>query len=63
MASFELLDCAANGFETRLRLVTDAQRTLPTPCPEFNVHDLAAHQVRDSGGHAARPAAGGAGGA
>jgi len=46
MASFELLDRAANGFETRLRLVTDAQRTLPTPCPEFNVRDLVAHQVR-----------------
>jgi hypothetical protein len=30
----------------RLRLVTDAQRTLPTPCPERNVHDLVAHQVR-----------------
>ena len=46
MASFELLDRAADGFQTRLRLVTDAQRTLPTPCPEFNVHDLVAHQVR-----------------
>jgi Mycothiol maleylpyruvate isomerase N-terminal domain len=46
VASFELLDRAANGFETRWRLVTDAQRTLPTPCTEFNVHDLVAHQIR-----------------
>jgi Mycothiol maleylpyruvate isomerase N-terminal domain len=46
MASFELLDRAANGFQRRLRLVTDAQRMLPTPCPEFNVHDLVAHQIR-----------------
>jgi hypothetical protein len=46
MASFELLDRAANGFQTRLRLVTDAQRTLPTPCPELNVHDLVTHQIR-----------------
>ena len=46
MASFDLLDRAANGFETQLRLVTDAQRTLPTPCPERNVHDLVAHQIR-----------------
>jgi uncharacterized protein (TIGR03086 family) len=45
MASFELLDRAANGFETRLRLVTDAQRTLPTPCSERNVHDLVTHQI------------------
>jgi hypothetical protein len=34
MASFELLDRAADGFEAHLRLVTGAQRTLPTPCPE-----------------------------
>jgi Mycothiol maleylpyruvate isomerase N-terminal domain len=46
MASFEFLDRTANGFERRLRLVTDAQRTLPTPCPEFNVHDLVTHQIR-----------------
>jgi len=46
MASFDLLDRAANGFETQLRLVTDAQRTLPTPCPELNVHDLVTHQIR-----------------
>lgn len=46
MASFELLDRAANGFGTRLRLVTDAQRTLPTPCAEFNVRDLVTHQIR-----------------
>ena len=46
MASFELLDRAANGFETRLRLVANAQRALPTPCTEFNVRDLAAHQIR-----------------
>lgn len=46
MASFEFLDRAANGFETRLRLVTDAQRTLLTPCPEFNAHDLVTHQIR-----------------
>lgn len=46
MASFELLDRAANGFQTRLRLVTDAQLTLPTPCAEFNVRDLVAHQIR-----------------
>jgi hypothetical protein len=46
MASFELLDRAANGFETRLRLVTCAQRTLPTPRPELNVHDLVTHQIR-----------------
>jgi Mycothiol maleylpyruvate isomerase N-terminal domain len=46
MASFELLDRAANGFQTRLLLVTDAQRALPTPCTEFNVRDLVAHQIR-----------------
>lgn len=46
MASFELLDRAAKGFETRLVLVTDAQRTLPTPCPELTIHDLVAHQIR-----------------
>jgi uncharacterized protein (TIGR03086 family) len=45
MASFELLDRAANEFGKRLRLVTDAQRTLRTPCGEFNVRDLVAHQI------------------
>ena len=45
MASFELLDRAANWFQTRLRLVTDAQRTLPTPCPERTVDDLVTHQI------------------
>ena len=37
---------AAHGFETRLRPVTGTQRTLPTPCPELNVHDLVTHQIR-----------------
>lgn len=46
MASFELLDRAADEFETRLRLVTDAQRTLPTPCEEWNVRDLVTHLIR-----------------
>jgi len=45
MASFELLDRAASEFDKRLRLVTDAQRTLPTPCGEFNVRDLVTHQI------------------
>ena len=31
-----------NGHETRLRLVTSAQRT---PCPELTVHDLVTHQI------------------
>jgi hypothetical protein len=46
MTSFELLDRAANEFDKRLRLVTDAQRTLPTPCAEFNVRDLVTHQIQ-----------------
>jgi Mycothiol maleylpyruvate isomerase N-terminal domain len=46
MASFELLDRAADEFETRLRLVTDAQRTLPTPCDKWNVRDLVTHQTK-----------------
>jgi uncharacterized protein (TIGR03086 family) len=46
MASFELLDRAASEFDKRLRLVTVAQRTLPTPCGEFNVRDLVAHQIQ-----------------
>ena len=32
-----------SGHETRLRLVTSAQRT---PCPELTVHDLVTHQIR-----------------
>jgi uncharacterized protein (TIGR03086 family) len=46
MASFDLLDRAANGFDKRLRLVTDTQRALPTPCGEFNVLDLVTHQIQ-----------------
>lgn len=46
MASFDLLDRAADEFRSRLRLVTDAQRRLPTPCAAFNVRDLVDHQVR-----------------
>jgi uncharacterized protein (TIGR03086 family) len=46
MASFDLLDRAADEFRSRLRLVTDAQRSLPTPCGAFNVRDLVDHQIR-----------------
>jgi uncharacterized protein (TIGR03086 family) len=46
MASFELLDRAASEFDKRLRLVTDAQHALPTPCGEFNVRDLVTHQIQ-----------------
>jgi uncharacterized protein (TIGR03086 family) len=46
MASFDLLDRAAGEFDKRLRLVTDDQRELPTPCGEFNVRDLVTHQIQ-----------------
>lgn len=46
MASFEILDRAAQDFEARLRLVTPAQQTLPTPCTEFNVRELVTHQIQ-----------------
>ena len=45
MASFDLLDRAAHEFDNRLRLVTAAQHALPTPCGEFSVRDLVAHQI------------------
>lgn len=45
MPSFNLLDRAAGEFETRLRLVSDAQRDLPTPCEGLSVTGLVAHQV------------------
>ena len=46
MASFVILDRAAKDFEARLRLLAPAQRTLPTPCAEFNVRELVTHQIQ-----------------
>lgn len=46
MGKFDVLDLAKAEFEKRLRLVTDADRDLPTPCSEFTVRDLVFHEIR-----------------
>jgi uncharacterized protein (TIGR03086 family) len=46
MGKFDVLDLAKADFEKRLRLVTDDQRDLPTPCADFTVRDLVYHEIR-----------------
>lgn len=45
MERFETLEMAAGEFAKRLRVITPEQWSLPTPCSEFTVRQLAEHVV------------------